>query len=108
MAKVYECSLQSPDMQVHEYRHRLRNYIDVKLGILFPRFRCLTPRATKNFSGKYTRSNFNTNVLRKPGFLDKNCFFKEMGPLIFLSRVKFSGETVSDLFYLLKIDDLTF
>ena len=31
-----------------------------------------------------------------------------MGPLIFLSRVKFSRETVSDLFYLLKIDDLTF
>ena len=34
--------------------HRLRNYIDVKLSILFPRFCCLTPRATKNFSGKYT------------------------------------------------------
>ena len=80
----------------------------MKLSILFPRFRCLTPRATKNFSGKYTRSNFNTNVLRKPGFLVKNCFFKEMGPLIFLSRVKFSRETVSDPFYLLKIDDLTF
>ena len=80
----------------------------MKLSILFPRFRCLTPRATKNFSGKYTSSNFNTNVLRKPDFLVKNCFFKEMGPLIFLSRVEFSRETVSDLFYLLKIDDLTF
>ena len=42
------------------------------------------------------------------GFPIKNCFFKEMGPLIFLSRVKFSRETVSDLFYLLKIDYLTF
>ena len=31
-----------------------------------------------------------------------------MGPLTFLSRVKFSRATVSDLFYLLKIDDLTF
>ena len=30
-----------------------------------------------------------------------------MGPLIFLSRVKCSKETVSDPFYLLKIDDLT-
>ena len=28
--------------------------------------------------------------------------------MIFLSRVKFSRATVSDLFYLLKIDDLTF
>ena len=53
-------------------------------------------------------SNFNTNVLGQTGFLVKNCFFKEMGPLIFLSRVKFSRATVSDLFYLLEIDDLTF
>ena len=31
-----------------------------------------------------------------------------MGPLICVSRVKFSRATVSDLFYLLEIDDLTF
>jgi len=62
----------------------------------------------EKFSGKYTSSNFNTNVLRKTGFPIKNWFFKEMGPLIFLSKVKFSRATVSDLFYLLKIDELTF
>ena len=67
-------------------------------------------RATRNekFSGEYTSWNFNTNALRKPGSLVKNCFFKELGSRIFLSRVKLSRATVSDLFYLLKIDDLTF
>ncbi len=51
----------------------------------------------KKFSGKYISSNFNTNVLQKPGFQVKNCFFKEIVLLIFLSRMKFSRATVSHL-----------
>ena len=46
---------------------------------------------------------FHYKCITKNRFSDQKLFFKEMRLLIFLSRVKFSRATISDLFYLLKI-----
>ena len=67
-------------------------------------------RATRDekFFWQEHQFEFQYKCITKTRFSGQKLFLKEMGPLIFLSRVKFSRETVSDLFYLLKIDELTF